>query len=61
MIRIVKSLRRRVKRPDYWLAGQFEHRPDPIGDRAIATWSEQLGREAAELWVAACKSEGRGR
>jgi hypothetical protein len=61
MFRIVKTLRRRVTRPDYWLAGQFTRTPHSERDRAMATWSEQLGHASAELWIAACKSEGRCR
>jgi hypothetical protein len=27
--------------------------PHPVADEAIAAWSEFMGRESAELWVAA--------
>lgn len=62
MIGLVKALRARAKtQPDFWLAGQFDRRPHLAADRAIAAWSEHLGRESAELWVAARANEGRGR
>jgi hypothetical protein len=48
-------------RNDYWLAGAFDRRPNPLVDPALATWSEILGREQARLWMAARASEGRGR
>lgn len=46
---------------DYWLAGVFDRKSNPLADQALATWSEILGREQARLWMAARASEGRGR
>jgi hypothetical protein len=58
MIRFMTTLGRRVVRRDYWLAGQFTRASHPTRDEALATWSELLGSASAELWVAACKSQG---
>ncbi len=33
----------------------------PWGDEAIAAWSEVMGRDAAELWIAANTSRSPGR
>lgn len=55
MIRFIRERR------DFWLAGQFDRKPNPFVDPALATWSELLGREQARLWMAARASEGRGR
>ena len=61
MIRFVKTLRRRTVRQDFWLAGQFTRKPEPISDAAMATWGELLGDASAKLWMDACRSEGRCR
>jgi hypothetical protein len=62
MIRFFRSgAPRRQLSSGYWLAGQFDRRPHPFADRAVAAWSELLGREGAELWLAAKATEGRGR
>jgi|GEM_PF-3213400 len=37
----------------FWLAGQFRGEKHPMTDDAIAAWSEFMGRESAELWIAA--------
>ncbi|MFN8946817.1 MAG: hypothetical protein ACK6DM_15165 [Alphaproteobacteria bacterium] len=37
----------------FWLAGQFRGEKHPMADDAIAAWSEFMGRESAELWIAA--------
>lgn len=37
----------------FWLAGQFRSEKHPVADDAIAAWSEFMGRESAELWIAA--------
>lgn len=55
MIRFIRERR------DFWLAGQFDRRPNPFVDPALAQWSELLGREQAKLWMNARASEGRGR
>jgi hypothetical protein len=57
---MIKFLRNRRTR-DFWLAGQYDRRPNPFVDPALATWSELLGREQAQLWMNARASEGRGR
>jgi hypothetical protein len=57
MIRFLRERRMR----DFWLAGQYDRRPSPLVDPALATWSELLGREQAQLWMDARASEGRGR
>lgn len=50
-------LRRLVRtmpaRPGFWVAGTFPREGHPVADNAIAAWSEFMGRDAAELWVAA--------
>ncbi len=63
MIRFVKTLRnRKAPKSDFWLAGQFTRTTHGERDRAIAAWSEHLGRQSAELWLAACAAHGqRGR
>jgi hypothetical protein len=59
MIRLFRELRvRRGDRTDYWLAGQFARKTHPSADRAIAAWSEFMGRDAAMLWVVAQAREG---
>lgn len=55
------SDKRRAGRGAFWLAGQFDRRPQPASDNAIATWSALMGREAAVLWLDAKTFEGRGR
>ncbi len=58
MMRFFRNLGGRRQAPgDFWLAGRFDARPHPA-DRAMAAWSEILGREGAALWLAA-KREGR--
>lgn len=57
---MIKFLRN-VSERDFWLAGQFDRRPHPFADPAIAAWSEILGREQAKLWMTARAVEGRGR
>ena len=57
MIRFITHKRRR----DRWLAGEFERKPNPLVDTALATWSEILGHDQAQLWLAARAHEGRGR
>ncbi len=42
-----------TRRPGFWLAGQFRGETHPLADNAIAAWSEFMGRESAELWIAA--------
>lgn len=37
----------------FWLAGQFRGEKHPMADDAITAWSEFMGRESAELWIAA--------
>ena len=62
MIRLFRETRiRRHNRSDYWLGGQFGRSVHPGADRAVAAWSELMGRDAAVLWVAARAQEGRGR
>jgi hypothetical protein len=62
MIRFVESLRKRAApKGDFWLAGQFGRSAHAAHDRAVAAWSEHLGRQSAELWLAARASEARGR
>lgn len=62
MIRFIRDVRtRREAEGDYWLAGQFSRKPHPFADRAMAAWSEILGREGAALWLAAKAEQGRGR
>jgi hypothetical protein len=61
MLNSLERTKRRDARNGYWLAGQFSLRPHPFADRAVAAWSEFMGREAAVLWVAAKAHEGRGR
>jgi hypothetical protein len=62
MICFVKSLRKRTApKGDFWLAGQFGRNAHIERDRAIAAWSEHLGRQSAELWLAARAGEARGR
>jgi len=59
MVRFFRNVRsRRDARGAYWLAGQFDARPHPA-DRAIEAWSEILGREGAELWLAAQRQAAR--
>jgi len=62
MIRMFRhSDKKHAGRGAFWLAGQFDRRPHPAADSAIATWSELMGREAAVLWLDAKAFEGRGR
>ena len=62
MFRFITARRTGAKdQADYWLAGQFDRRPHLSRDRAIAAWSEHLGRTSADLWLEACASQGRGR
>jgi len=62
MIRMFRhSKKKHVGRSAFWLAGQFDRRPHPGGDSAIATWSELMGRDSAVLWLDAKAFEGRGR
>jgi hypothetical protein len=58
MRKLIDSTRSKA---DYWLAGAFDRRSNPIVDPALATWSELLGRDQARLWLAARANEGRGR
>lgn len=60
MIRFFNGTRP-TSRDDYWLAGQFDRRAHPFADRAMAGWSEILGREGAQLWLDARARDGRGR
>ena len=61
MIRMFRhSDKKHAGRGAFWLAGQFDRRPQPA-DSAIQTWSELMGREAAVLWLDAKAFEGRGR
>lgn len=53
MIKLLRNVRARAERTDYWLAGQFARRAHPFADPAMATWSEILGREQAKLWMSA--------
>lgn len=62
MIRIFRDVRtRREAAGEFWLAGQFSRKPHPFADRAMAAWSEILGRDAAALWLQAKARNGRGR
>lgn len=62
MIRIFRDKRvRREAASEYWLAGQFSRKPHPFADRAMAAWSEILGRDGAALWLKAKARDGRGR
>lgn len=62
MIRMFRhSDKTHAGRSAFWLAGQFDRRPHPTAESAIATWSEFMGREAAVLWLDAKAIEGRGR
>ncbi|MCE9522399.1 MAG: hypothetical protein K8S25_08210 [Alphaproteobacteria bacterium] len=55
MFRFVTVLRRQGhERADFWLSGQFDRRMR-LSDDAIATWTEIMGRQSAELWLAARK------
>ena len=52
MIRFVTALRgRESQRRDFWLSGQFDRRPHADADRAVAAWTEFMGRQSAELWL----------
>jgi hypothetical protein len=42
-----------ARRQGFWLAGQFRGEKHPMADDAIAAWSEFMGRDSAELWIAA--------
>ena len=53
MIRFFNTRRARAERGAYWMGGQFDRRPNPFIDPAMATWSEILGRDQAKLWLAA--------
>jgi hypothetical protein len=58
MIEILRKLSQRSQaKAEFWLSGQYEKTPHPLSDSAIAAWSEFMGREAAELWVAARQNQ----
>ena len=48
---LLDLVRPRRSGADYWLAGDFDRAPRPLYDRAVAAWSELLGRDGAELWL----------
>jgi hypothetical protein len=53
MIRIVNAVRELSReRIDFWLSGRFDRKPHEA-DEALATWTQLLGRDSAELWLAA--------
>jgi hypothetical protein len=47
-------------RPPILMAGAHADAQDPWNDMAIAAWSEVMGRDAAELWIAANNSRSTG-
>ena len=54
MLKLLRSITTRTPAdPTSWLAGQFEWKPHPRSDDAIAAWTEFMGRDAAEIWVEA--------
>jgi hypothetical protein len=50
LVNALRSLR--SERIDFWLSGQFDRKPHE-SDEAIATWTQLMGRDSAELWLAA--------
>lgn len=54
MFRFVTALRAHNRdRKDFWLSGQFDRRSHADADRAVAAWTEFMGRQSAELWISA--------
>ncbi len=53
-------VRTKPARRGFWVADTFRREGHPVADNAIAAWSEFMGRDAAELWVAATSQRETG-